>query len=50
MSLAHAYIPVGDREQITLDYLIRSVDNGAIQRHLLSVDISAVEGIVKVHQ
>lgn len=38
MNLVNSYIPVGDREQITRDYLIRTVDNLAIQRHSISVD------------
>lgn len=47
-SLAHIYISVGYWEQITVYYLIRIVDNWDIQRHLLSVDTSTVEGTVRV--
>lgn len=47
MSLAHAYIPVVDREQRVIDYPIRSVDNRAKQRYLLSVDTSTAEGTVR---
>lgn len=37
-SLAHPYISVADREQITVECLICSMDSWAIQRHLLTAD------------
>lgn len=47
LSLAHSHIPIADREQIVVDYLIHSVENHVMQRHLLSVDTSTMEGIVR---
>lgn len=42
VSVAHSNIPIGDREQMVINYLIHNVYNLAIQRHLLSVDTSTV--------
>lgn len=44
MSRAHSYVPMLDREQVTIDYLIRGMDSKAIQCHLVTIDSSTVSG------
>lgn len=49
VSIAYSclHIPISDREQMIIDYLVQSIDNRSIKWHLLSVDITTIAGTVR---
>lgn len=46
VGLAHPYLPTGERDQLTVKYLVRSLDNRVLQSQLLIADTSMVASTV----
>lgn len=43
----HTSMPTEDRDQLTIDFLVMSMDSRSIQRHLLTANTTTVVGTVQ---